>query len=50
MLVREFFDIFFFDDIHLLLEAIAGSLQDMLDFRNRDNREEFGEQEITGKE
>ena len=34
---------------HLFLIVITGFFQDMLDFRNRDNREEFREQEITGE-
>ena len=35
---------------HLLLVGGAGFLQDMFDLGDRDNREEFGEEEITGEE
>jgi hypothetical protein len=36
--------------IHLFFEILTILFQDMLDLRHGNNREELGEQEITGKE
>src|SRR5687768_12283747 len=49
-IVIERIQIFLFQLDHTLLIVLTGFFQDVLDFRHRNNREEFREQEITGKE
>lgn len=39
-----------FNTTHLVFEITTTPLQDMLDLSDRNNREELGEEEITGKE
>ena len=50
--MRKIIQGFFLDLVHFLPVFIgaAGFLQDMLDLGDRDHREEFRKQEITGKE
>lgn len=50
MLIAELVYRFHFNATHLILEIATAPFQDMLDLSDRNNREEFGEQEITGKE
>ena len=50
MLMSKLFYCFCFHFIHFLFIIFPASFQYMLDLRHRNNREEFREQEITGKE